>query len=255
MRADRTPLQNGLLFGLVACLFGGSLWVLIVVISGAPEESMIAPIWVVLGGGVVFCFFAGFLAGAFNAPGSVRRTASAATAKPSLVQRLLGAVGWFGYRLLVGLFVGIIATMAFCIAGITPWFYLAPLFLHLDDLPLDSPARNAMESSAMAALFCGFSGGMFGALLVTRRSSSDRTALSSRAIRSSFLSFLFGIPFGVSLGWLPPTDTRFVVILPASVPIGILASILGGIWMDVRERRGIAPQTRLAETMGEFHIE
>ena len=40
---NRTPLQNGLLFGLVAGLVGGSLWVLIFVIPGVPEEALVAP--------------------------------------------------------------------------------------------------------------------------------------------------------------------------------------------------------------------
>ena len=179
------------------------------------------------------CFFAGFLAGAYTAPG---RRASTPRSKASLLQRMADAVGWFFYRLLVGYLVGILATFAYAFLIIAPCFALAHVSLDLDKIRSENPEVISLAGGGFAAIFSSWSGGVCGALLVTRRSPSDRPPLSSRAIRSSFLGFLIGVLFGASMGWLP-AETQYFVVLAASVPIGILAGIVGGIWTELRQRR------------------
>lgn len=240
MRGDRTPLSNGLLFGLTAGLFGGSLWTLLSFMVPAEERG--AWSWVMWGGGFLGCFFAGFLAGVFNAPRLAGEIASSTKIRHSLVQRMLTAVGWFFYRLLVGWFVGILAMAVFSLL----WSILfagAYFLLHLDRDSIHQSNRVALLGSMAASIYGCFSGGVFGALAATRRSPSHRPAIGARAARSSFLAFLFGVLFGASVGWLPAQAlhddvTPFLVWLAVSVPIGILSGILGGIWTDVRNSRG-----------------
>lgn len=236
MIGDRTPLSTGFLYGLTAALFGGSLWALLV--FGMSDESSGAPRWIVLVGGILSWFLVGFLIGAFNAPRAVDETGKA---RPSLVHRILSAVGWFFYRLVVGYFVGGLTTFVLGLVCWTPWF--VGIYLLLDsgkeDL-FDRPVGEVLLSSMAASLYCGFSGGIFGALMTTRRYASHRPPVGSRAARSCFLSFVFGIPFGASLGWLtrPAGERLFVLVhLAASVPVGVLAGILGGLWADVRDIR------------------
>jgi hypothetical protein len=224
----------GIKFGLTAGLSGGFLWALITWI--VPEEALIAPRWTVLSVGFLFWFFVGFLVGVSNVPRVATQPVLPVRARPSYLERMLDAVGWFCYRLVVGSFVGIIATLAFTLVGITPWFVAALFFLQPAKILFDSPEGRALECAIIASQACGCSGGIFGALLAYRRFPPSRPAVGTRAARSSFLAFLIGLPFGVSLGWLPPTDTRWFVFLIASVPIGILAGILGGVWTDVRAR-------------------
>lgn len=240
MRGDRTPLSNGLRYGLMAGLFGGSLWTLITLM--VPEEERGTWSWVMRGVGLLGCFFAGFLVGVFNTPSRGGETTPSAQIRYSFVQRMLTAIGWFFYRLLVGWFVGILGMAVFSLV----WFILfagAYFLLHLDRNSIDHSSRVALLSSVAISVYGSFSGGLFGALATTRRSPSHRPAIGARAARSSFLAFLFGVLFGASLGWLPAQAieddvTPSLIWLTASMPIGILAGILGGIWTDVRCSRG-----------------
>lgn len=232
MSGDRSPLLNGLLFGSASGLLGGSIWTLIV--SLPPDETLIAPRWILIGGGVVFCFLAGFLVGVFSGPRSTHDKDELRGQGRSLFARVLAAVGWFLYRLLVGYFIGIIATIVFCLIGITPWFAVLVL-LDPDKKLLDEPEAGVLLGAVAGSVYSSFSGGVFGALLVSRRSVAVRSTLGWRAVRGSFLAFLFGILFGAALGG--PKENNLIVYFTASVPIGILAGILGGLWTDIRSIR------------------
>lgn len=236
MRGERTPLWNGLLFGLIVGLFGGSFWALPV--SVVPDEALIAPRWLLIGGGLLFWFLVGFLVGVFNAPSLASKLNPRSRTRFPVVRGMLTGIGWFLYRLIVGSFVGVIATTTLSLVGFTLPFAGIRLLFDLDKVPKDSSVADAFTTSIMASIFCGFSGGIFGALIGTRWSPFHRPSIGSRAARSSFLAFLFGVPFGASLGWLPPeAEARIVVPLIASVPIGVLSGILGGLWMDIRNSR------------------
>ena len=236
MSGGRTPLANGLLFGLIVGLFGGSFWALL--FSVVPDEALIASRWLLIGGGLLFWFLVGFLVGVFNAPSLASKLNRRSRTRFSVVRGMLTGIGWFLYRLIVGYFVGAIATTTLSLVGFALPFAGIRLLFDLDKVPKDSPAVDAFTSSMMASIFCGLSGGVFGALIGTRWSPFHRPAIGSRAARSSFLAFLFGVPFGASLGWLPPeTETRIFVPLIASVPIGVLSGILGGLWVDIRNLR------------------
>lgn len=231
MSSDQTPLSKGLLFGSVTGLFGGSFWALIV--SSPPDEALIAPRWIVIGGGFLLWFFVGFLVGVFNAPRSTNEIALQAGARFSLLRRMVGTVGWFLYRLIVGYFIGMISTVVFSLIGIAPWFAVLVL-IDPDKKLMDRPEVQALLGAQASSVYSSISGGIFGALLVSRRSAAVRSTLGWRVVRGSFLGFLCGILFGAALGWLPPEEKNIFVHLAASIPIGILAGILGGLWTEVR---------------------
>jgi hypothetical protein len=235
MKGERTPLSNGLLYGSVSGTFGGSLWAMF--FSLPTDETLTVPRWILIGGGFLFWFVAGFLLGVFNTPRSANQIAPPAKTMLFLFQRMLVAVGWFFYRLLVGYFVGaVVTTIALIVFSLI--FAAARLFLDLEKIPFDSPVPAAAAGSAMTGILCGFNGAIFGALIGTRRSSSSRPAIGSRAARSSFVSLLLGISFGAALR-LPPDKEgmHFFVYLAVSIPISILAGILGGLWTDIRRVR------------------
>ncbi|MGH7173523.1 MAG: hypothetical protein ACRELG_24850, partial [Gemmataceae bacterium] len=200
-------MSNGLLFGLTTGLFGGLFWALIT--SVAPDESLVASRWIVLSGGFLFWFLVGFLIGVFNAPTVTRISVPSNRVERSLIQRMLVAIAWFIYRLIVGYFVAVIATSVFSLIGLPLWFAAGYFFFGLDKAHSDSPVVHTLLSGMMASMVCGFSGGVFGALIGTRLSASYRPAIGPRAVRSSLLAFLFGIPFGTALGWLPHKETPF----------------------------------------------
>jgi hypothetical protein len=229
---DRTPLLNGLLYGSASGVFGGTFWGLI--LSLPPDEALIAPRWIVVGGGIGFCFLAGFLVGVFSRQRFTGDKDELQGRGHSLVAKTLAAVGWFFYRLLVGYFIGFIATVVFCLIGIAPWFVGLFLFVDPSKKLLDRPEAQIVVGAITAGVYSGFSGGLFGALLVSRRSVAVRSTLGWRAVRGSFLGFLFGILFGGALGWLPAEEKNTIIHFAASVPIGILAGILGGLWTDIR---------------------
>lgn len=231
MRGERTPLSNGLLFGLITGLCGGLFWALLV--SVVPDEAQLTWRWIVVSGAFLFWFFVGFLVGAFNASRTAAEGTPAGRWGHSFVQRILTLVGWFFYRLLVGWFVGTVAMAVVCLAGAALWFVLVHL-LHLDVVPLSESVRILLIGSIATSVYCCFSGGVFGALFGPRWSPTRRPDLSSRAMRSSFLAFLLGLPFGASLGWVLDEESRIFVCLAATAPIGILAGILGGVWTDIR---------------------
>ena len=219
-------------------LFGGTVWTLLV--SLPPEEALIAPRWAIVGGGLLFWFLVGFLVGVFNTPRLADEIDSPAKTRNSFIQRILVAVGWFLYRFLVGYFVGTVATLVFSVVGFIPWFVVFHFVLGLDKGPSGRLVIDAVGSGMMAGIVCGISGGVFGALTGTRRSSFHRPAIGSRAVRSSFLSFLTGIPIGTAMGWLPTEESQEMQVffsIAISVPIGILAGILGGLWTDVNSIR------------------
>lgn len=220
--------MNGLLFGSVTGLSGGSLWALI--FSIPPDEDLIGPRWTLISGGILFWFLVGFLVGVFNASKSAYEKNAFNSSRPSLVRRMMIAVGWFLYRLIVGYFIGCIATVVFCLFGITLWFTVLTL-IDPDGKLLDYPGAHELLGAMPGSLFSSFSGGFFGALLVSRRSVAVRSTLGWRAVRGSFLGFLFGALFGAAHGG--PKEKDFLVYLVASVPIGILAGILGGLWTDI----------------------
>lgn len=234
MREKRTPLLNGILFGLTTALFGGLFWASIA--WAVPDESLAAPRWILHCSGFLFWFLIGFPIGVFNAPKVMGIAVPPDRRGRSLIHRMLVVVGWFFYRLIVGIFVGIIATPLFSLVWHPLWFVAARFSFGLDKAYLDIPVAEALLSGMMASIVCGFSGSVFGAVIGTRCSASPRPAIGARAVRSSFLSFLFGIPFGTAMGWLPHKETQFYFQFAASVPIGILAGILGGLWTDVRNR-------------------
>ena len=235
MRGERTPLSNGLFYGSVSGAFGGSLWALF--FSLPTDETLTVPRWILIGGGFLFWFVVGFLVGAFNTPRSANRIAPPAKTMLLLFQRMLVAVGWFFYRLLVGYFVGTVLTTITLIM-FSLIFAAARLFLDLEKIPFDGPVPAAAVGSALTGILCGFSGAVFGALIGTRRSSSSLPAIGSRAARSSFVSLLLGISFGAALR-LPPDKEgmHLFVYVTASIPISILAGILGGMWTDIRNIR------------------
>lgn len=233
---DRTPLLNGLLYGSASGLLGGSVWALF--FSLPPEETLGAPRWILIGGAFLVWFFVGFLVGVFNAPQTARETTPPIRFGYSLAQRMLAALGWFFYRLIVGYFVGVIATILFALVGGALLFAGVRLFLDLKKILSESPLLAVGFSSMMTGIFCCFSGSIFGALMGTRRSGTHRPAIGPRSVRSSFVSFLFGVSFGAALR-LPPDEEGYhiLVYIALSVPIGILAGILGGLWTDVRRTR------------------
>lgn len=231
---DRTPLMNGLLYGSAAGLLGGSVWAMF--FSLPPEETLGAPRWILIVGAFLVWFLVGFLVGVFNAPRAARETTPPIGFGYSLAQRMLAALGWFFYRLVVGYFVGLIATVLFALVGGALWFAGARLFVELT--PSESPLFAAAFGSMMTGTFCCFSGSIFGALMGTRRSGIHRPAIGPRSVRSSFVSFLFGVSFGAALRLPPDKEAQHLFIYIAlSVPIGILAGILGGLWTDVRRTR------------------
>lgn len=237
MRGDRTPLLTGLLYGSASGLFGGSVWALIAFLP--PDETLIAPRWAVVSGGIAFCLFAGFLVGVFSGPRTTGDKDEPPGSERSVAARALAVIGWLFYRLLVGYFIGIIATLVFCLIGITPWFVGLFLFVDPNKKLLDHLEADVVASAIKSGVFCGFSGGVFGALLVSRRSVAVRSTLGWRAVRGSFLGLLCGILFGAAVGWMPPEKMNGFVFVPllATVLIGILAGILGGLWTDVRNSR------------------
>jgi len=237
MRGERTPLANGLLFGLVTGFFGGLFWAAI--FSVPPDEALVASRWLLIVGGFLFWFFVGFLVGMFNAPRIANEMTLSGGREPSVVQRILIALGWFLYRLIVGWFVGVLATAILILTGFTLWFVGTLFFLNLKKLPSDSPEVIALASGLITGLFCCFSGAVFGALLGPRWSPSHRPSIASPAVRSSFLSFLLGLLIGASLGWLPSEEPHPLVSLVASVPISILSGILGRLWMEIHNIRRI----------------
>lgn len=228
--------MNGLLYGSASALLGGSVWALF--FSLPPEETLGAPRWILIGGAFLVWFLVGFLVGVFNAPQTARETTPPTGFGYSLAQRMLAALGWFFYRLVVGYFVGVIATVLFALVGGALLFAGVSLLRDLKTMPSESPVLAAAFSSMMTGIFCCFSGSIFGALIGTRRSGSHRPAIGPRAVRSSFVSFLFGVSFGAVLR-LPPDEEGYhiFVYIALSVPIGILAGILGGLWTDVRSIR------------------
>lgn len=235
MSGGRTPLKNGLLYGAASGLFGGSLWG--VFFSLPEEETLPVPRWVFIGGGFLCWFIVGFLVGVFNAPRSADEIAPAERMLLPLLQRMLVAAGWFSYRLLVGYFVGTLTTTAALIV-FALLFAGVRLLLDLEKIPLDSPIPAAAAGSAMTGILCGFLGAIFGALIGTRRSSSHRPAVGPRAVRGSVLSFLLGIAFGAALR-LPPDKegAHLFVYFALSIPISVVAGILGGLWTEVRSIR------------------
>lgn len=237
MRSERTPLSNGLLFGLITGVFGGALWTLIV--SVVPDEALIASRWIVVSGGFLIWFFVGFLVGAFNVPRIANETEPQRREEHSLVQRMLDAVGWLLYRLIVGWCVGVIATPLFSFVGTGIWFLIVRFLVDLRKVPSDSPLLAALAGGMMIGTFCSFLGSIFGALMVTRRSPSHRPAIGLQALRSSFLSLLLGIPFGAALRLPPDEESHLVVYFLVSVPIGVLAGILGGLWTAIGKMRKI----------------
>lgn len=234
MSGERTPFSNGMLYGLATGLFGGSFWALI--LSLPPDEALIAPRWFLVGGGVLFWFLVGFVVGVFNSPKSANQTVPPNKSRFPLIQKMLVAIGWFLYRLLVGIFVGAIATTV-ALVVISLVFVGVRLFLDLENVPSDSPVIAAAAGSVMTGLFSGYSGAIFGALIGTRRFRSHRPAIGPRAVRGSFLSLLFGVCFGAALRLPPGRGTLIFVYFAVSIPIGILSGILGGIWTDVRSIR------------------
>jgi hypothetical protein len=246
VRGDRTPLMNGLLYGSAAGLFGGSLWAFFTNLP--PDEALIAPRWIIVTGGIGFCFLAGFLVGAFSGPPSSSDKDELHIGQASLLGRGLTAVGWLLYRLLVGYFVGLVVAVVFCLIGISPWFAILVLLIDPDKRLLDRPETQLLLGALMGGLPSSFSGGVFGALLVSRRSIAARSTLGWRAVRGSFLGFLCGILFGAAFGWWPQQQANDsdnpigpIVYFVASVPIGILSGILGGLWTDIR-KMGDSPE-------------
>lgn len=210
------------------------MWALIAFLPS--DEPRLALRWIVAGGGIAFCFLAGFLVGVFSGPRHIGDKDDLPGRRYSLVARMLASVGWFLYRLLVGYFIGIIATVVFCLIGISPWF-AALVLVDSDKELLDDSQVQVLLGALAGSVYSSISGGVFGALLVSRRSAAVRSTLGWRAVRGSFLGFLFGILFGGALGWLPLAEKNVIVHLAASVPIGILVGILGGLWTDIRNIR------------------
>lgn len=231
--------MNGLLYGAVSGLFGGSGWALLA--SLPSDEEPPVPRWVLVGAGVAFCFLAGFLVGVFSGPRPTRDRDELYERRDSLFAKGLAALGWFLYRLLVGYFIGFIATMVFCLIVFTPFFAVLVLFIDPERKLFDRPETQMLLGAVAGSLYASFSGGLFGALIVSRRSFAVRSTLGWRAVRGSFLGFLFGLLFGAALSGLTLEEKNgivfLVVYLAASVPIGILAGILGGLWTDIRSIR------------------
>ena len=234
MKEGRTSSYNGLIFGLTTGFFGGSIQAFLI---SLPNEPPFATRWILIFVGYAVWFLVGFLIGAFNSPRSVRDPKQSPQIKYTFVYRMLNIIGWLLYRLIVGYFIGCIATVVFAIVGISPWFGLTRLVLDQDKSWLDTPLGYAMVSGTTASIYSGVSGGVFGALVTTRRSYSHRPALGWRVVRCSFTAYLFGFIFGSSLGWMRPDQAIVYICAVTSIPIGILAGILGGIWTDLRALR------------------
>jgi hypothetical protein len=224
-------LRQTLVYGAAAGCFGGALWFALITV--APPEPVFSRNWWIAGvvATGVWCVLGALIGGIGLQPSSaisISRSSARVSKMPHL--SIAGALGAVGYRLAIGLLIGVIVTSLFALLSIG-FVFSAPV-----EEWRTTRTFSFLIASSMGGMIGGFVGAVFGALFAVSPLPCRRRTVDRWSIRAGIVGIALGVETAAIITAIEMAVTEqsrdwiAMMLLAGSSIAGLAAAALVGIW-------------------------